>query len=157
MVQETDQPYAFVYDDPLNYEDPIGLVPSTGTSETTAQTKAFAKAYAAAQAAAAKRVEAQQTQQAKTLTKAIVSAATSQDVQVTGDTASVVQTAVSSAISNPNNPISQSASTTILEDIEVGASTTANLSGVVGSVFTSYNDSVEGCGIAFSVADGMSS
>ena len=51
-VQTTDEPYAFVNDNPLNLEDPLGLMPSEGTSQTNAETLAIAKAYAAEEAAA---------------------------------------------------------------------------------------------------------
>ncbi len=47
MVQETDQPYAYVGDDPLNAEDPSGLFAISGTGETafvtTTKTKTATK------------------------------------------------------------------------------------------------------------------
>jgi hypothetical protein len=45
-VGATDQPYVFTNDDPLNAEDPSGLVPSAGLGETNAQVAAVAKAIA---------------------------------------------------------------------------------------------------------------
>jgi hypothetical protein len=58
MVSTTNQPYAFVNDSPLNSEDPLGLVPSSGTHETNAQVAAAARAYAKSQSAAASNVAA---------------------------------------------------------------------------------------------------
>jgi hypothetical protein len=44
-VAETNQPYVFTNDDPLNTSDSLGLIPSMGLSETDAQLKQVATTY----------------------------------------------------------------------------------------------------------------
>ena len=57
-VQQTDQPYVFTNDDPLNAEDPLGQK-IAGVNETNAETKAVATIEAEAAAKADEAAEAQ--------------------------------------------------------------------------------------------------
>ena len=144
MVQDTDQPYAFVNDDPLNGGDPLGLRPSTGTQMTNAQTAGMAKAYAAAEARAAVQVEKEVAVTAKGLTKKIVSGLSDTFVEVTGNSAGAASSVITKSISDPNSPITPSETNSIEQAFANGTEGVSEVSGVVGSVVTAYNSTVDG-------------
>jgi hypothetical protein len=74
VVNQSGQPYVFAGGDPVNSEDVLGLLVSSGAGETSAEAAAAAKAYAAAVAAAAKAAAAKAAAVAKAAAAAKVAA-----------------------------------------------------------------------------------
>jgi uncharacterized protein RhaS with RHS repeats len=151
-VQTTDQPYAFVNDNPLNSEDPLGLVPSAGTGQTNTETLAIAMAYAAEKARDAVQLAKEVAATAKELTQKIVVKLAQQFVEVSGNSAGAVTTVITKSISDPNNPITPSETSTIDQVIADGAESVSNVAGAVGSVITAYNNTLEGENPAAAIA-----
>ncbi len=92
-VAATDQPYAFVNDDPLNAEDPFGLGPVAAGGNTNTDTLAVARALAQARALAAARAAAAAAIRAESAVKAEAAAQSQAAANRAADSAKAAATA----------------------------------------------------------------
>jgi RHS repeat-associated protein len=153
-VADTIQPYLFTGDDPLNADDPTGLLLATGTTETHAETAEVAKATKVAVAAAKPIEAAVKAATVKTVTKSIVAALQSKGVAVTGTISDAISKTLTNVTTNPNNPISAQGETVLIKDVIGATGDLANSVTVVSSAVTSYNDVQDGHDISYAIGDG---
>jgi hypothetical protein len=147
-VSQTNQPYVFTNDDPLNAEDPVGLLPSAGGSESNVQAASLARAYAQAQAKAAAEREAA----ASALAERVLKALSNNDIPYAGTAADLTRAALKEATSH-DNPLTPDI---VASDIDIAAGYFSNAITAVGGLVQGYNDTQNGHNVVYSVGDGVS-
>jgi uncharacterized protein RhaS with RHS repeats len=147
-VADTDEPYLYTGDDPLNSSDPLGLLPSTGGVETDAQVAAVAKALAAAKASSA----AAAAKAKEGLATKIIMVLNNDNFSTSGTAAGVYHQIVNDT-STPFDAITATEATKIVQDLGVGAAHYAAAVTAIGGALTYYNDVESGDSPGYAAGD----
>jgi hypothetical protein len=132
LVRVTNQPYVFTDDDPLNSEDPLGLMPLRPTAANSHIT----------------------TSEAKGVAQSIVKELKSNGVPVTNAAATVLSKTIETDTSKPGEVITQTDLSTLEKDVGAASSDVAVVTDIIAAYATTIDDVQAGHSVAYALGDG---